>query len=331
MSELKVVKNPKGVSTLVFSDESCIFRVKEDNFNVIIRKSDLIVRENRAKIEFRLAFGTVKSAKAAFSALKLPVDQMEEAWPSKVIAASSGGSSAKDTEVENIATMLDALSVADENKDTVPILAVHHDLLRNPITSSFAVTDFVKAWAETRKRANLKMTAPEDVVSQIEFFDFGANGLEHDKITKTIEIMTRRFKSPCCKSGSNYEYEIVKEKPGWVFNGGNPLTGRIDCVLVDRITNRFVVLEVKTKQNHNHVPHLWVESVVQARLCALMLKDQLKLDYVPDAYVFSTVLFGDALNRHGKIISGGRYVLALWKILKMENMVTYEDACKFSY
>lgn len=336
---LKVIESEEGLPpTLVFSNERNILRTREHKVRVYFNNSSIIVRSHTAESSIELKFSTNEFAKRAFDALQLPVSEMEAAWPVDVekpvqIAGSSTGTMADPT-MDALTAQLGGTTLADVfvPASGVPKLECVTGLEKST-EDSVAITTLVAEWAENpNTKEHRYRPAGQSVVTRTAFHEPSTGDLEHDKILSAIEIMIQMFVAPDCEAGVNLEFEFRVNSAG--LRGkhkGKALTGRIDCVLVDKKTGRFVVIEVKTKENEKHARVVWMEAVIQARLYAFALKKQLELDYVPDAYILSTVMYGDTLLKtpaypKGSVVPGGLYPVGLWKVSNTEDLKSAHGA-----
>ena len=229
-------------------------------------------------------------------------------------------------EMEELTVLLEGSTLAETFMPATGVPKLKRTVKSGKKTADSAtvtVTTLVTEWAEDPATKEHRLRpASSGIVERVAFQEPTAGKLEHDKILSVITMMTQMFMSPDCNEGINLEYPF--EVTGMGLRGQHkkkPLVGCIDCVLVDKKTGRFVVIEVKTKNEEKHARVVWMEAVVQARLYAFALKKHLKLDYVPDAYILSTVLYGDTLTKgrvvpggltpKGKVVPGGLYPVGL--------------------
>lgn len=334
-ANLRVIENEEGLpSTLVFSNGRQVLRVIGDGFmaSLVNIKSVAVTGETDKQV-IVLTFGTEESAVKALDVLQGPVHEMEAAWPleGQVLVGSSRSTSA-DPDVDDLAAQFEGTTLAETSSGAAvrPKLRRMVDLSTN-VCDSATVTSLISNWGNSFAAVPHKKYPADKHVALVAIYGPNKNELEHDKITKIAAITTRYFAAPDCAEGDNYEFEFEVKNPDLQGCGMCSLTGRIDCVLVDVKTNRFVVLETKTKAKAEHSQTVWVEAVIQARLYAFALKRQLELDYVPDAYVLSTVLYGDHAekptpNSKEVIVPGGPYPVSLWKVLGTEKMKSFQEA-----
>ena len=310
--------------TLVFCNGTEILRTTPSNLVAFRDGETVAVGTRNGSSSVRFAFKTEEESKQAFLALAGPVGEIADKWPAyetapaEVEAGSSAGTSADP---------VDELAGALGSTLSLRVLAPSDPAAHRGRTVS--VSRVIRAWLEEDPTGAREKTTTTDAHVELVSFNTHNARSEHDKILLAHAQLAHYFESPVSAAGREkggsagtppgYEFAVVTGHGLAKFK--HPmLSGRIDLVARDRQTGRYVVVDLKTAGGSGYVCQNWlrVENIVQLRLYALMLRDHLKLGYVPDAYILKTTKCGDD--------TGGPHPIGLWRVTGTETMRTYQDA-----
>jgi len=315
---------PDAEHTLVFCNGTEILRTTAGSLVAFRDGKTVAVGTRNGPSSIRFAFKTEEESKRAFLALAGPAHEIADKWPAyetataEVEAGSSAGTSADP---------VDELAGALDSTLSLRVLAPSDPAAHRGRTVS--VSRVIRAWLEEDPTGAREKTTTTDAHVELVSFNTHNARSEHDKILLTHAQLAHYFRSPVSAAGREkggstgtppgYEFAVVT-KHDLERSENLLLSGRIDLVMRDRRTGRYVVVDAKTAGNSGYVCQNWlrVENIVQLRLYALMLRDHLKLDYVPDAYILKTTKYGDD--------KGGPHPIGLWRVSGTETMRTYQDA-----